>query len=330
MASTFKGRIFEFFMRQLLEGCGFNQVPSDGLIVYDGSPGQMIHGLGQAHNADVLMSPPMQTPFYFPTNLLVECKCYNEPLGLPFVRNVLGLREDINNFDIITPDILNARRNFRGKTPKLFPFQRHIYQVALASVTGFTRPAIEFAQVHRIPLISFSEGELFAPLRNFLKFLDNIEYSDFNLDDTSPIDCLYTKEGRSFLEYIDDLKSRVKIGLLENGTILFLCQDKNYQEADRPNSDFKLYWEWEKNYWTLTNNYLTYNFELPKEMIAEWKDSSDGWKNEFDIRIGALQMKEKYFTKIYVFDTDEDCVRTLKIDKNFLNEAYAQIFNNSN
>ena len=85
-------------MKRLLEGCGFTPVTSDGMIVYDRSAGQMIHGLGQAHNADVLMAPPMQTLFYFNTNLLVECKCYSEPLGLPFVRNVLGLREDINKF----------------------------------------------------------------------------------------------------------------------------------------------------------------------------------------------------------------------------------------
>lgn len=31
--------------------------------IYDGSSGQMLQGLGEAHNADVLLEPPMQTPF---------------------------------------------------------------------------------------------------------------------------------------------------------------------------------------------------------------------------------------------------------------------------
>lgn len=36
---------------------------SDGLYIFDGAPGQMIQGLGEAHNADVLLEPPAQTPF---------------------------------------------------------------------------------------------------------------------------------------------------------------------------------------------------------------------------------------------------------------------------
>ena len=61
-----KGIAFEWFVRNLLKSCGFNSVVPDDSIIYKDSRGIMIHGLGQPHNADVLMSPPFQIPFYFP------------------------------------------------------------------------------------------------------------------------------------------------------------------------------------------------------------------------------------------------------------------------
>ncbi|MCC8163537.1 MAG: hypothetical protein LIO86_10360 [Lachnospiraceae bacterium] len=69
-----KGKLFEFFVKQLLMSCGFRPVDKDGLLVYEGTAGTMVQGLGQPHNADVLLSPPVQIPFYFPTRLIVECK----------------------------------------------------------------------------------------------------------------------------------------------------------------------------------------------------------------------------------------------------------------
>ncbi len=327
MANTLKGKVFEYFLKQLLEGCGFTPVLSDGMIVYDGSAGQMIHGLGQAHNADVLMAPPMQTPFYYNTNLLVECKCYSEPLGLPFVRNVLGLREDINKFDIITPDILNARKNYHGKTPKLFPFNRYTYQVALASISGFTRPAIEFAQVHRIPLISFAEGELFAPLREAIDSIDSSNFSELDWTDILNGNYNDIDEIEYFFDYTEDLKERVRIGLLENGTILFLCQYYNNKEAYYSDNSFTLHWENRTNNWTLKNNDLEYHFELPKEMMMEWEMQTRNSENDFYRKMSALNLKEKYFPKVYLFDTDTACIRVLKINKDFLYNAYNNIFN---
>lgn len=333
MSSKLKGKIFEYFMKELLIACGFIPVASDNVIVYDGKPGQMIQGLGQAHNADVLMRPSMQTPFYFPTSLLVECKCYNEPLGLPFVRNVLGLREDINHFDIVTPDILNARKNYHSKSPKYFPFDRYMYQVALASVSGFTRPAIEFAQVHRIPLISFAESSLFRQLRRFINSIDDdsllakYEWKDILNGDYDIID---QKEIRSFLDYVYELRSHMRIGLLENGTLLFLYQENEQLANNITNKEFTLHWGTEKNLWKLTSENSDYYFELPKEMLAIWKKESDGWQNEFNTRRSALQLKERYFAKIFLFDTKEESVRTLRLNKEFLDDAYVNILKDLN
>ena len=95
------GKAFELFVKRILVNIGFSEVVSDGLYIYDGTPGQMIQGLGEAHNADVLLEPPAQTPFYSKTRILIECKDYRTKIGLNVARSALGLREDINNFNIV-------------------------------------------------------------------------------------------------------------------------------------------------------------------------------------------------------------------------------------
>ena len=87
------GKAFEIFVKRLLMSVGFSEVMSDGLYIYDAAPGQMIQGLGEAHNADVLLEPPVQTPFCSLSRLLIECKDYERKVGLNTLRSVLGLRK---------------------------------------------------------------------------------------------------------------------------------------------------------------------------------------------------------------------------------------------
>ena len=80
------GKAFEIFVKRLLMCVGFSEVMSDGLYIYDAAPGQMIQGLGEAHNADVLLEPPVQTPFCSLSRLLIECKDYKTKVGLNTLR----------------------------------------------------------------------------------------------------------------------------------------------------------------------------------------------------------------------------------------------------
>lgn len=189
---SIKGKLFEFFVYRLLVCCGFKPVNPDGLLVYSGSAGLMVQGVGQPHNADILLSPPIQTPFYYPTRLLVECKCYNEPIGLPHMRNALGLRDDINNFEIVTEDILDNRKCNRTVKPKFYDMKRYVYQVAVASIDGYKSTAYPFAKAHRIPLISFAHSKLFADIRQAIADLDNAAKTNNDL-------------GRRVSSYISDI-----------------------------------------------------------------------------------------------------------------------------
>ncbi|SFS23737.1 hypothetical protein [Enterocloster citroniae] len=142
------GKAFELFVKRILLSVGFTEVASDGLYIFDGAPGQMIQGLGEAHNADVLLEPPVQTPFYAQTRLLIECKDYSKKIGLNTVRSILGLREDINHFDIVDIKELITRRR-QSRYGLVYNYPRYSYQVAIAAINGYTVQAQKFAATYR-------------------------------------------------------------------------------------------------------------------------------------------------------------------------------------
>lgn len=77
-------------------------------------------------------------------------------LGLNTIRSTWGLREDINHFDIVDVNRLLARRR-QNRAGIVYPYERYTYQVAVASLSGFTVQTQEFAATHRIPLLEFDK-----------------------------------------------------------------------------------------------------------------------------------------------------------------------------
>jgi len=338
MADNIKGYSFEYFVLELLKKCGFAPVNSDDELIFDGSAGQMIHGLGQCHNADVLVEPPFQTPFYYPTRLLVECKCYESKVGLPTIRNVLGLREDINNFDIVTKEILENRRSGRTTKPHFYPMQRHLYQVAVASLTEYKYTALTHEEAQRIPLISLAESQILQPVRNEISRLDEVR----DINGRQKLISLFkgqnpnvyinnpTDVGTSFIEEVQKLANVISVGLMENGTIIFLVDATHYETnvtQGQYNDGFTLHWADDKKTWLIRDDESAYFFELPKELFDEWKLCTDDWQNEQVTRYQALGIKARYFSKIMIFnritqDNPYVIPKTINISKMFIDDAY--------
>lgn len=155
-AGNIKGALLEYIVRQLLKNCGFTNVLADNLFSFERGGLFYINGKGAAHDADIIMNPPIQMPFAYPTQLLFECKAYGSTASLPIVRNALGLRDDLNEFEIVTRDSLLKRQNNRRATYAIDTRKRFLYQVGVASVNDFTKPAVEFAANNKIPLLSLS------------------------------------------------------------------------------------------------------------------------------------------------------------------------------
>lgn len=339
--SSVKGKLFEYFVYRMLLSCGFHPVSKDDLIIFKGQAGMMIQGLGQPHNADVLVSPPIQIPFHYPTRLLIECKCLEDAVGLPIIRNALGLREDINRFDIVTEEILKNRQKPGTKKKIYYDLQRYNYQVAVASMNGFKVTAFPYAKTHRIPLISFRDNLIFEEIRNCIErieeealknkqvseyILNFLKNSDHQLDYycESEYECFDI-----FMKAVHNLEIRISIGVLEDGNIIFLYKEDNNlnENLDRLNYEdgYSIYWSRKWKAWELRNETTKYLFELPKEIYDEWIKQED---NKY---IKALRIKQDHLSKIVLFDNinrkirDKECIKVLYISQNFMNNARRQL-----
>lgn len=336
--SSIKGKLFEFFVYRLLVSCGFRPVNPDGLLVYKEGPGLMVQGVGQPHNADVLLSPPIQTPFYYPTRLLVECKCYNDTIGLPQIRNALGLRDDINNFEIVTKEILENRKHNRSSKPKFYDMKRYVYQVAVASIDGYKSTASAFAKAHRIPLISFAKSALFADIRRVISELDEVSKMDCELaqricsrindmmfysENEIYVGNIVCNEWSAYIAEVERISRQITIGLLEDGTLLFLLQSGQTREqvynVDPQYSGCTIHWYSENDStWVLNDRGTAYYFELPKDLYSDWKRSIGQQRKD------ALRIKRDYFSKIVLFHRAEggnEEITILHLSEQFMDDA---------
>lgn len=295
------GKAFELFIRHLLNALGFSNVVSDSIYIFDGSAGQMIQGLAEAHNADVLVEPPVQIPFNTPARLLVECKNFQGKIGLNTLRSALGLKEDVNNFDIVDFEELKNRRTTRryGIT---YSYTRYYYQIAVASMNGFSIQAQKFALTHRISLIDFSR------LPFWHKVFESFEK------------CLVgtTSEEMDILKYAEKVSKNMAIAVLNSGQLLFLYNEKEDDEVEFKDF-FTLSWESPESLWRLTSGDKSYVFALPDLIRDKWLDDSI----KDSIKENAILCKESFFSNMVVYYSKEfrSKIKMISIDKQTIKNA---------
>jgi hypothetical protein len=321
-----KSKILEYVVRKILYNCGFTSVPSDGLYIYDRPPLQMINGKGAAHDADVMMNPPVQMPFSYPTRIIYECKAYNTErrVGLNIVRSAYGLRSDINDFEIIREEFLERRINNRRTVLAISERKRHYYQVGIATLFQFSKPALEFAANNKIPLLSIDELFRGTGLAEAIDAIprnidDLLGEEDFDLLDKElskkDIDFVNMHNVQSIIVRNDELRrcfdlirlhiDQIYTGILESGELIFIRRraenvgDQDVLRSTRTNIlRAQLHWEEpERERWTITfgEDEGEYYFYLPGE-IAEM------WKSYNDTKASALQIKNERFARFFIFD----------------------------
>ncbi|WP_102050150.1 hypothetical protein [Pygmaiobacter massiliensis] len=312
------GKAFEILVKRILLNIGFSEVMSDGLYIFDGAPGQMIQGLGEAHNADVLLEPPVQTPFYSKTRLLVECKDYSRKVGLNTVRSVLGLREDINNFEIVDLNELTARRR-QNRNGVVYSFERYSYQVAIASISGYTVPAQKFAATYRIPLLEFNR----MPFWNeFCELISNrgIYQNQHRL---------YMNEFRDgeietqIIDFADRVGKYMAVAITNSGQMLFLYRTTG--ERTQFSDYYSLHWNEPTQPWSLNTGEQTYIFQLPDNILKLWLDNA---KNELEMKKEAINCKASFFANMIVYFTEHSrpVIKMISIDKYELERARESLY----
>lgn len=343
-----KGSLLEYIVRQFLQNCGFVSVKPDGHYIYqqNGTGLFLINGKGAAHDADVLMEPPIQLPFSYPSRLLFECKAYKNTIGLDVVRNALGLRYDINEFEIVSDDSIEQRKNNKRANYAISERKRFTYQVGVASVEHFSASAVEFAANNKIPLLSLKWflpeyvcnlfhdisksyiEDIEDPLRrNIYDFLKNKREGVIN--DYEGVNNFIQNDiiiGKIIREFNEKINSSF-IGLIETGDLIFLFSEQegasNF-ETNRTSLDGKLakfyYNSEEPNIWTLdleNNNrlYSSFKFFLPDAIMKVWQEYSLDKK-------AAINIKSQYLSRIFIFTKQQNHSRlpffVVNIDKEWI------------
>ncbi len=305
------GRAFEILVKRILVNVGFREVHSDGIYVFDGCSGQMLQGLGEAHNADVLLEPPVQTPILHKTRLLVECKDYKRKVGLDVVRDALGLREDVNHFELVDVEKMLSRKAQRRKGIINF-YERYSYQVAIASMSGYSVQAQNFAATHRIPLIEFDKMIFWT---SFMRLLGDVS-NDVSLS-------LEEKENR-IVRLADDIGKRMAVAITNLGQIIFLYREIG--EKTKFSDEYNLYWVSEKLSWKMTSGGCQYYFQLPESIVKCWLENVT---NEFEKRREAIRCKEEYLSNMLVYYTDngKPTVSMVSINQQGLEKAKERLKN---
>lgn len=278
------------------------------------------------------MNPPIQMPFSYPFRINFECKAYNKKTGLTIVRNALGLRYDINEFEVLTLEQLELRRNLRRGNFAITDRVRFNYQVGVASVEHFTKDAFEFAANNKIPLISlrwiFPDNicDLFHEITD--TYLSNIFTVDQKnnlhqfLKGNNYYENIFTNQLESHIKTIinaiRNFEERIIIGLLESGDMIFLFSDedidRNYFQRNRSITARYFFYANEIDLWTIElNNDLRLKFYLPENVINLWREEN------FEIR-AALNIKERMFEKLFVFPGNPT-FKIINLDFNWLNNV---------
>ena len=329
-SSNFKGALLEYIVRRLLANCGFTPVIADDLYTFENGGLLFINGKGAAHDADVLMEPPVQMPFTYPSRVLFECKAYNSTVGLSIIRNVLGLRYDINEFEIVTKSSIDQRRDNTRATYAVEERNRYHYQVGVAAVGKFSKPAIEFAANNKISLLSLTwffdshTLDLFHSIdENYLESIHQTLQSKIYK---------YLKDGElgsnraprhvqardylhrdqkigAIITSFESVISKSYIGLIETGDLIFLFP-KDSNSINQLNEIQSLtglkaqihYYLQEPDIWLLSisrdfdsERIAEFRFFIPARILNLWKEYSlDKSK--------ALDIKQEYFSRIFIFN----------------------------
>jgi hypothetical protein len=279
------------------------------------------------------MNPPIQMPFSYPYRINFECKAYNKKTGLTIVRNALGLRYDINEFEIVTRTQIQGRQNNRRSVLAIDNRQRYNYQVGVASVEAFTKDAFEFAANNKIPLISLrwflppNVCDLFHDITD--NYLRQFQQQDLE----GLLQLLKGNEdnnGRNFVQQTEshfntilnsfrNFENRVLIGLLESGDMLFLFSDEDInREILRGTNPLNAQFHYRRralDFWTLTiNQTLELGFYLPHRIVRMWREQN------FDSQ-AAINLKEELFSKVFIFIQNDNGLpfRIINIDREWLN-----------
>lgn len=273
----------------------------------------MVHGLGEAHNADVLLVPPVTLPLSPSTLLVVECKGYRNNVSLDVIRGAVGLRLDLNAFRQLSAESIEHRvKGGRRLVPEHFPY----FHVGVASLYGFSGPAQHYAAAHHVELLDYSKLPLLGTLSDLIEALPEVRPGpNWRLAVNSllggPVPAhvesleaeLALKDLgdplRAALEPIRSVLSEVRasyVATLASGlTVNMLGRRPLQLQNPLGSSDFTFrahFTDRTSNTWRLETGNDVLEFAVPSQLLSAWEERGRPLRHAADLKLQHLKRIE--------------------------------------
>lgn len=323
-----KGAIFETVVRKLLQKNEYEACKADREQVDDKG---RVRGRGEWHQIDALGRWKYTIPFIYPIRLLCEAKCWNSSVGLPVVRNFVGVIKDIaeNYFVEDNQDI--DKRMFS---------KRYTDCGAIFSVSGFTKPAQRYAYAQGIFLVSYENNPVINELRKNIEELSSSvmlargrnkrEFSEWfeRIWSTNypSRDDRYIIERQKFTDNLRKLKSKfsdVRTSVIGIASGVYPLHLLSYQEIPydlfRESDDISFRTTYRRTergghyFETFPSDFpeVRFYFTVPEIVLSKYTDSMRRFKMEFlewiDIPVTVKAMR-----RILRFKLDMQWLRSIK------------------
>lgn len=159
----------EYFVHKVIVSYGFEKTPSEKLMLYDRTAGQLVHKYGEFYNTEVLMSPPAKSAFYYPSRILVECRCGREALALAFAKSILSIKGSIME-RVSVGAASNSSSAYSVQVGARAAGSN--YEVMFATLGQFTNSLVSFACANNIPLISLANNHVVSKVLECVRMLE--------------------------------------------------------------------------------------------------------------------------------------------------------------
>lgn len=329
--SQVRGLLLEEALLHLLARSGYRTVESDSVdpTLAFGPAGLEVRGRGERHQIDAIADFLFPQPFSNPQRLLVEAKCYadSRPVGLPVLRNALGVLMDVSEFFV------------PATGPKSVSRRRYHYQYALFSASNYTEPAERYAFAHDIYLIPLQGSAFIRPIVSQIR---RVTHHAFGAPTRNQIDLDLSAFRRSFRRAIrssdynndarrfvrDDSRSLLSdlldscrtldgavLGMLSGTFPIFLVPTHGVQVSQLHGSQ-DVHITWDNEGWYLSDQMdgQLFSFDLPPTLFEMYAEEG------VLTRAAALEMKADYMREIQAIIVPEEYPRfvTFRLDLGWL------------
>ncbi len=330
-----RGMLLEEAVLHLLRTAGYTVVEHAGNdpTLHDGHSGLEIYGRGGKHQSDAVADFYISAPFTNPQRLVVEAKCLlpRRPVGLPIIRNAVGVLKDISEW-WIPPE----------RPSSIATMGRYHYQYAIFSASGFTSNAERYAFAQDIYLIPYRRSRFIAPIIDKIR---NLKYEDFGASEYNKIDVNMTnlrkivRNAIKRLDYpsLDKLPNNVATiidelvrEVLRVGGTLIAIAGRRFPIHLIPASDielsqlqtyYKIHIRWDDESWYITDAHSERNlfsFDLPSELFNLYAEHGhltesralDLKSDIMNIMQAILKQEEK--TRLITFELDTEWISRVR------------------